>query len=682
MEVIEKRNYVHDIEVYPNYFLVIFIEINIDTGWINKYIAADIKSNYTICDEKKTLLNNNKIHIFKITKDSEYNLIHLIRFINDNVAFLIGFNNLRYDELIIRYVLLNITKFKKGKVNSVLYQLSQDIINTDNIYYDHDLKILTQFGVSFVSIDLLAMGFEWGKRRSLKQASINLKWYRIQDLPYRFNKILNNIEVEEVTDYCINDVLSTLRMYKHLREAIKLRLAINSKYELKPFESVLNKTKSGIADVILAKLYSKYSGEYYNSFKDKRTYYTKIKVQNCISDKITFKNPELKKLVAKLRTLEITSTKGELKFKIKAFGLEFKIGAGGLHSDDKPAKFNNKNYILKDVDVISYYTSVVINNSVSPKHLNKDAWLKATEFITNDRKRAKREGDSITASTLKITINSGGFGKMGFENHWVYDREAMVKVTINGQLFLLMLIEWLTEAGFEVISANTDGVITKIPRDREEVFDSICRLWEDATKFSLESTYYKLYIRKDINNYFTIKEDNTLKVKGSFNERIDLEAGYAPPVLAIAWQEYFRNGIKPETTIFNHIYTSPDAIYDYCDSPKVKKTFKIIYTELVNNVFTTKSLQHSNRFYVCTKGGYIFKDYVIPQYTVDSKGRRKRKKPVSLKAGFKVTLFNNYFAVNNVNEYNIDYKYYIDMVYKVINKIEKGKQLNLFNYEK
>jgi len=35
------------------------------------------------------------------------------------------------------------------------------------------------------------------------------------------------------------------------------------------------------------------------------------------------------------------------------------------------------------------------------------------------------------------------FGKTGYDNHWLYDPATLIGVTLNGQLFLMMLIEKL-----------------------------------------------------------------------------------------------------------------------------------------------------------------------------------------------------------------------------------------------
>ena len=50
---------------------------------------------------------------------------------------------------------------------------------------------------------------------------------------------------------------------------------------------------------------------------------------------------------------------------------------------------------------------------------------------------------------------------------------AVLKVTINGQLMIMMLCEELELNGIEVISANTDGIVVKLYKNKKEVFDKL-----------------------------------------------------------------------------------------------------------------------------------------------------------------------------------------------------------------
>lgn len=130
----------------------------------------------------------------------------------------------------------------------------------------------------------------------------------------------------------------------------------------------------------------------------------------------------------------------------------------------------------------------------------------------------------------------------------------MYKVTINGQLFLLMLIERLEDAGIHVISANTDGIVTIVPKGLEETADNICHWWEKHLGLELEFTSYSKYITEGVNSYLTVKTDGKKKFKGRMNPKMyleDLSKGYNSPIVAKAVTEYFINGTPVMETLRN-----------------------------------------------------------------------------------------------------------------------------------
>lgn len=115
----------------------------------------------------------------------------------------------------------------------------------------------------------------------------------------------------------------------------------------------------------------------------------------------------------------------------------------------------------------------------------------------------------------KIMTNSS-FGKFG--NRWskLYSPGMLINVTLTGQLSLLMLIETLESEGIPVVSANTDGVVIKCPRDKEVLMNLIMWEWEQLTGFETEETRYKALYAKDVNNYIALKGDGKIKLKGLY----------------------------------------------------------------------------------------------------------------------------------------------------------------------
>jgi hypothetical protein len=121
----------------------------------------------------------------------------------------------------------------------------------------------------------------------------------------------------------------------------------------------------------------------------------------------------------------------------------------------------------------------------------------------------------VEAESLKIVIN-GSFGKLGSMWSIVYSPQLLIQVTVSGQLYLLMLIEMLENRGIEVISANTDGIVMRVPKNREADVAAIVKTWEFITGFETDETRYQGIYSRDVNNYIAIKEDGTIKSKGAY----------------------------------------------------------------------------------------------------------------------------------------------------------------------
>jgi DNA polymerase elongation subunit (family B) len=366
-----------------------------------------------------------------------------------------------------------------------------------------------------------------------------------------------------------------------------------------------------------------------------------------------------------------------MKKKVIFDGVKYVVGVGGLHSEDKGDLFESTdkvNYI--DCDIGSFYPNMIVKNNICPAHLG-DAFIRKYKETMEERVAAKKKAKDKSlpqedrdkyktmADTLKIVINSS-FGKMGYEHHWLYDPLAMLKVTINGQLYLLMLIEQLVLNHFKVISANTDGVITEVPVNREEEYKRICSNFEEATKFELEYTYYKKYARSSVNDYIGITREGEVKTKGDFNvpdvknihnDTFMLRRGFDRPIIAIALNEFFKNDTPIRDTILNH-----DDIYDYCTAKKTDKKFKNEFHHVVDGKACINNLQQSVRYYVSTNGGSLYKK------------DKETGKMISYCVDKRVTIFNDYVESD---DYKIDYNYYIHETQKIIDQIIK-LQLTLF----
>jgi hypothetical protein len=172
--------------------------------------------------------------------------------------------------------------------------------------------------------------------------------------------------------------------------------------------------------------------------------------------------------------------------------------------------------LIVDRDVTSYYPFIILNQGLYPKHLGQ-GFLKVYRGIVDERVAAKKRGDKATADSLKITVN-GSFGKFGNLHSILYSPDLVIQTTITGQLALLMVIERLELAGFSVVSANTDGIVTRVPKSRYAEFEAIFKQWEAETNFGTEETQYMALCSRDVNSYVAIKKKFDEEKKVWLNE--------------------------------------------------------------------------------------------------------------------------------------------------------------------
>ena len=203
-----------------------------------------------------------------------------------------------------------------------------------------------------------------------------------------------------------------------------------------------------------------------------------MKLSDIISDRIKFKTDKFKELLAELKSKVISS--GDDFTKVFDFnGTFYTIGKGGIHSIDDSRIYDasKDGCLYRDADVNSYYPAILEIFNISPEHLSKTIFVKLISFFKTDRLRAKKAGAKLEAESLKIVINRI-YGALSDFYDYLFDPKATYETTLNGQLSLLMLIESLETNGIHVISANTDGIVSKIEYHQEELYQKLCKDWE------------------------------------------------------------------------------------------------------------------------------------------------------------------------------------------------------------
>ena len=354
---------------------------------------------------------------------------------------------------------------------------------------------------------------------SLKIYAARLHAPRLQELPFRHDTILNDDQISIVRLYCTAfDLPNTQRLWQELQPQLELRAKIGPLYGI----DLRSKSDSQMAEALVCSEIERLNGK--KPTRPEILPGTVYRYQ--VPGYITYLTQPMREVLAKIAAtdfvvqdtggFETPAALAELTIALGA--ATYTMGIGGLHSNEQSVcHWSDEDTMLIDRDVASYYPAIILNLGIYPEHIGVN-FLHIYRNIVEQRLAAKKSGDKVKADTLKIAVN-GTFGKLG--NKWspLYAPNLMLQVTLTGQLSLLMLIESLELAGFQVCSANTDGFIIKCHRDRRAELDGYIERWEQQTAFRTEETAYRFVCSRDVNNYIAVKKDGSVKVKGAYCER-------------------------------------------------------------------------------------------------------------------------------------------------------------------
>lgn len=508
LSTVNRPRAVLDIECYVNYFLVALK--NIETG---------------------------KSVSFERTKDQSLDINGLVSLLKKYT--IVTFNGRNYDEPVLRYAL-------KGVANDQLKKLSDDIIQNNLKPWTVEEKYALPKVPFLDHIDLIEVA---PGMASLKVYGGRLHSQQMQDLPIHHDATLTEADMDVIRPYCINDLDTTIDLYRKLEAQIKLRCEMSVEYGV----DLRSKSDAQIAEaVIRSEIEKRKGGKVYRP-----EFPSDYKFKYNVPDFIQFKTELLQGVLSTVRQADFTLTdKGDVAEPEAIAALKFKIGTttyqmgiGGLHScESSVSHVADDEYMLCDRDVTSYYPFIILNQRLFPKHLGTE-FLDVYKTIVDRRVAAKRAGDKVTEAALKITIN-GSFGKFGSKWSVLFSPNLLIQTTITGQLSLLMLIEALELAGIPIVSANTDGIVIKCHRADYDSMVAIITDWEKQTSFNTEETQYAALYSRDVNNYIALKLDGTFKGKGAF-AATGLSKNPANEICVMAAVDYLQFGIPIETTIRN-----------------------------------------------------------------------------------------------------------------------------------
>jgi hypothetical protein len=364
---------------------------------------------------------------------------------------------------------------------------------------------------------------------SQKLYAARLHAKKLQDLPIEPEEEIGTPERRQIVrEYNVNDLDNGIEIYGQLAEPMALRVAMSREYEV----DLRSKSDAQIAEAVIKARISKLIG--WEVRKPEFQHGMRFRYQ--APSFISFKTPELQNILDLVQRVPfVVGPNGSPimpealeSLDIKIGRSTYRLGMGGLHSSEKSqAVYEDDEHIVKDVDVASFYPMIIILCKLYPEHLGpyflqvyKDIVDRRLEYKALAKKLKAAKADKAeqlrvktAMESLKIVIN-GLFGKLGNLFSLVHAPNLLIQVTLTGQLSLLMQIEMQELGGIAVVSANTDGIVMRIPRYLTGKSEAITKAWEMITGFETEATYYRKLCSRDVNTYTAVKLDGECKGKG------------------------------------------------------------------------------------------------------------------------------------------------------------------------
>lgn len=630
------------------------------THWVMDY--ETLSNAFIACFEA---VNSEEQKIFVI-HESQNDILELVEFLQENISsdeWHVSFNGLGFDSQITEYILRNKDSVIHNTGESIakwIYGRAQNVISRQNAgefleFSPRDLQIN--------QVDVFKLN-HWdnnAKRSSLKWIQYTMDWPNIIDMPIHHTETIVAEQIPEIIRYCINDVKSTKQIMKLSKEQIGLRKTLTDEYGINLFSASEPRISK---ELFLHFLSQKLEMKKWD-LKQARTHRARITVKNIILPYIEFKTATFQNLLNKFNEVVIYpgETKGGFKYSVQYKGVKTDYGLGGIHGARSAKVYeSNEDMVIMTSDVTSFYPNLAIRNKWAPAHLPQDEFCDLYEWFFEERKKIPKKDPKNYV--YKIILNST-YGLSNDENSFLYDPEFTMRITINGQLSLTMLYEMICEEIPNAIPLmqNTDGLETLIPREYVDKYMDICKRWEDITQLQLEHDTYSKIILGDVNNYIAVTEDGKSKCKGRFEyDNLALHKNKSFLIIPKAIHAYFVDGIQPEDFLAQN-----QNIFDYCGGVKIKGDWEFYQHGIMNGEPFMYLLQHTIRYFVSNSGSKIIKKN-------NTDGRE-----IQVEAGKWMQTIMIDYQEKDFSEYDINFKYYLDNIYKEIRSLEPIiTQLKLF----
>lgn len=423
------------------------------------------------------------------------------------------FEVFKHDVLLGMYIVDNDDRSKKQLYQTwdkieikKLYQLFKDDIwiGHNNKFYDNHIleAILRDKDPYNISINIIRgnskkswINFPLNYFDLNEQVTVKLKIteayfgkkIHMTGVDFDIDRPLTEEEKRSEAEYNKSDLDQTYENFLGLQKGFDLRLALMKEFNLD--YKILNQSSSNISSLVLGVK----------------------KDMNKITPILPYQFPQLR-----IKNKEVWDWYINQKFETSSYeidinGISHQGGIGGIHAArEKYFTQATKTKIIWYLDVSGYYNLLMILYDLFSRSMSKES----KEFYTKlyyDQLKLKKI-DPMKREIFK-TILLAVFGATNNQHTEFYDPWHFRMITINGQLFLIDLLEKL-DPYITLIQSNTDGIMIEFDVGILSKVEEIITEWETRTGFTLKREKLNKVFQRDVNNYVIEFEDGSITVKG------------------------------------------------------------------------------------------------------------------------------------------------------------------------
>lgn len=537
-------------------------------------------------------------------RDDRHLLLQWFCYWRDNRILMIGFNNLAFDFPVLQFIYEN----PDCSVEEIFEKAQQQI-------HDHTMFRTVRPDDCFApQCDLFKICHfdNRAKSTSLKALQVNMRSELVLEMPLPWDRPVAQADVDRVLiPYNSHDTGETKRFALFILDAIKFRIGLMD--TLRGDVVNWNDTKIG-AKILEQRLGDELCYEFVEGRRQPRqTFRDRIPLADIIFPYVRFENAEFARILQWMRgqvlaadeLTESIKTKGVFTgVKATVGGIDFHFGTGGIHGSVAASRWQaDQEWAIVDIDVAGLYPAIAIVNGLYPEHLGERF---VYEYAQLPIERAKHKKGTVENAALKLAAN-GTYGNSNNKYSVFYDPKFTMTITINGQLMLCMLAEWLLSVpSLQLLMINTDGITYRLRRDQMARAEEVRAAWQAYTRLVLEEAQYSRMWIRDVNNYVAEDVKGKLKQKGAYFYPVKFPediSNASPPawhkdfsaiVSTMAAVEHMTKGTDIERFIYDH-----DNPFHFMCRAKVDRSSQLWIGD--------KQVQRITRYYVARQGGAMKK---------------------------------------------------------------------------